>query len=115
MSRPPAPVGAGTAAAERAVPDPATTVGRVLGTVAAGAGSADGAGGSVSGPAATGAVNDAAAPVAGAAGVVDGTARTSAEAVLEDAPLMTAAAGSVSTTVSDSLASTTAALNDLGR
>ncbi len=109
----PAPRGGRETAAPRvpAAPDPVREVGRALGAGAgAGSASASGAGGTDVSALPGGAT----APVAGVAGTVDETARAPVAAILVHAPTATAAGDSVHSTVTETIASTTMALNDLG-
>jgi len=89
-------------------PEAARKVGRVVGGVA-GAGSTSAVGAD---PAAL--VDSATAPVAGVADPLDATGRGAVGPILVNAPTATAVADSVSSTVTETLASTTTTLNDRG-
>jgi RNA polymerase sigma factor (sigma-70 family) len=108
---PPPPGRAGGGAAGAGVPATADAVDWVLGTVAAGAGNAEGAGSGIPRPDAAGAVHHVAASVTA---VADAAAGKTVAAVLADGSPVTAVGGSVSSTVTDGLASTTTALSNLG-
>ncbi len=108
----PAPhVGRETAAPRfPAAPGSVRELGRVLGA-GAGAGAGAGSAGTTDVPALLG---GATAPVAGAAGTVDATGRAPVASIPVLAPAATAAVGSVSSTVTETIASTTTTLNALG-